>query len=168
MSRTSERIFRARLEFLIKERGASTVAASLGRSPSTVRRWQRGIQAPSQSIREKVRRRGLTAGAARARQYRGEGQGQFTAEGTVATGGSIRAVESVNRYMRRIRTAEMRRARRSGDERQIEMARALPTRLSQVEEADLSLRREGLIDGTLPEEEWGQWRVDYNVATGRA
>ena len=100
--------------------------------------------------------------------------GSFRAEGTIATGGSQRAVESVNRRLRRTRQAEIERARRSGSPAQLRSARALPTRLSRDEASDLALRRERLIDAEVEgddfffefEDSWEAWRIDYEEAGG--
>jgi len=167
---TSRRLFQARLEFLIEEEGIERVAESYGRSPATVQRWVTTGQTPSRAIQRSVTRRALDRGAARAIQVRE--RGQFTAEGTIATRGSQRAIESVNRELRRRRRAEMRRARRTGDERQLAMARNLRSRLTSDEEADLALRRERLLDSEVGIEtedddylreydDWGLWRLDY-------
>ena len=144
MTRTSSNIFRARLEFLVEERGIAQTARFYGRSPRTVRRWLGGEATPSQSIRESVRRRGLTAGAPQSQQVRTGGR--FTAEGTIARGGSLNAVTAINRRMRRVRDAEIRRARRAGDERQLRAARTLPTRMTRTEADSIALRRERLIN----------------------
>lgn len=144
MTRTSSNIFRARLEFLIEERGIAQTARFYGRSPRTVRRWLGGETTPSQSIRESVRRRGLTAGAPQAQQVRTGGR--FTGEGTIARGGSLNAVAAINRRMRRVRDAEIRRARRAGDERQLRAARTLPTRMTRTEADSIALRRERLMN----------------------
>jgi len=145
MTRTSSNIFRARLEFLVEEQGIERTARFYDRTPQTVRRWLAGDNTPSQRIRESVRRRGLTAGAPQAQQVRTGGR--FTAEGTIARGGSLNAVASINRRMRRVRQAEMRRARRTGSERQMRAARMLPTRLTQDEAAAIAIRRERLVAG---------------------
>lgn len=145
MTRTSSNIFRARLEFLVEERGIEQTARFYDRTPQTVRRWLAGDTTPSQRIRESVRRRGLTAGAPQAQQVRTGGR--FTQEGTIARGGSLNAVAAINRRMRRVRQAEMRRARRTGNERQMRAARMLPTRLTQDEAAAIAIRRERLVAG---------------------
>lgn len=141
--RTGSNIFQARAEFLVREQGIERTASFYGRSPRTVRRWLTGESTPSQAIRESVRRRGLTAGAPQAQQVRVGGQ--FTAEGTIARGGSLRAVESINRRMRRVREAEIRAARRAGDQRRVRVARTLPTRLTRDEASAIALRRERLM-----------------------
>jgi len=143
--RTGTGIFRARLEFLVEERGLESTARFYGRTPRTVRRWLEGETAPSQRVRESVRRRGLTAGAPQAIQVRTDGQ--FTSEGTIARGGSLNAVAAINRRLRRVRDAEIRRARRIGDDRRVRVARALPTRLTRQESDAIALRRERLIEG---------------------
>ena len=71
---TSNRIFRARLEFLVDEQGIERQAQFYGRTPRTVRRWLAGEATPSRSVRESVRRRGLTAGAPQALQVRTRGR----------------------------------------------------------------------------------------------
>lgn len=144
MTRTGSNIFRARLEFLVEERGIEQTARFYGRSTRTVRRWLEGETTPSQSIRESVRRRGLTAGAPQAQQVRTGGR--FTAEGTIARGGSLNAVTAINRRMRRVRDAEIRAARRAGNERRLRAARTLPTRMTRAEADSLALRRERLIN----------------------
>ena len=141
--RTGSNIFQARVEFLVREQGIARTARFYGRTPRTVRRWIGGETTPSQAIRESVRRRGLTAGAPQAQQIRV--RGRFTAEGTIARGGSLRAVESINRQMRRIRQAEIRRARRAGDTEGLVEARALPTRMTRDEASAIALRRERLM-----------------------
>ncbi len=143
--RTGTGIFRARLQFLVDEQGLTKTAQFYGRTPRSVKRWLEGEATPSQRIRESVRRRGLTAGAPQAVQVRT--RGRFTSEGTIATGGSLNAVTAINRRLRRVRDAEMRRARRSGDDRRMRVARALPTRLSREEAQAIALRRERLVTG---------------------
>ena len=177
----SRRLFSSRIEFLIEESSVEDVARFYGRNPQTVRRWASGSQAPSQAVRTSVSRRALDRGAARADQVRV--RGRFSEEGTVATRGSIRAVQSVNRNLRRQRLAEIRAARRSGDERRIRMAQDLPSRLTQTQEADLALRRERLIDrdeGRTDEDfveyeelydlydfdDWEAWRNSYQEMVG--
>jgi len=145
MTRTSSNIFRARLEFLVEEQGIEQQMRQYGVTRRTVQRWLRGDTTPSQARRESVRRRGLTAGAPQAQQVRT--RGRFTQEGTIARGGSLNAVASINRRMRRVRQAEMRRARRTGSERQMRAARMLPTRLTQDEAAAIAIRRERLVAG---------------------
>ena len=140
----SRRLFSSRIEFLIEESSVQEVARFYGRSPETVRRWASGSQAPSQAVRTSVSRRALDRGAAPSVQVRV--RGRFSEEGTVATRGSVRAVQGVNRNLRRIRLAEIRAARRSGDERRIRMAQNLPSRLERSEAESLMLRRERLID----------------------
>ena len=140
----SRRLFSSRIEFLIEETSVADVARFYGRSPQTVRRWAAGGQAPSQAVRTSGSRRALDRGAARSVQV--SVRGQFAQEGTSATRGSIRAVENVYRNLRRQRLAEVRAARRSGDERRLRMAQKLPSRLEQSEEESLMLRRERLIE----------------------
>ena len=142
---TSNRIFRARLEFLVDEQGIERQAQFYGRTPRTVRRWLAGEATPSRSVRESVRRRGLTAGAPQAIQVRT--RGRFTQEGTVASGGSINAVRAINTRLRRVRQAEITRAQRSGNARRLRMARAMPTRLTQGEASAIAIRRERLVTG---------------------
>lgn len=142
---TSNRIFRARLEFLVDEQGIERQAQFYGRTPRTVRRWLAGEATPSRSVRESVRRRGLTAGAPQALQVRT--RGRFTQEGTVASGGSINAVRAINTRLRRVRQAEITRAQRSGNARRVRMARAMPTRLTQGEASAIAIRRERLVTG---------------------
>ena len=141
--RTGSNIFQARLEFLVQERGIAQTAQFYGRTPRTVRRWLGGENTPSQAIRESVRRRGLTAGAPQAQQVRV--RGRFSQEGTIARGGSLNAVASINRRMRRVRDAEIRAARRAGDERRLRVARTLPTRMTRDEATAIALRRERLM-----------------------
>ena len=141
--RTGSNIFQARAEFLVREQGIERTASFYGRTPRTVRRWLAGETTPSQAIRESVRRRGLTAGAPQAQQIRV--RGRFSQEGTIARGGSLRAVESINRRMRRVRDAEIRAARRAGDERRMRVARTLPTRMTRDEATAIALRRERLM-----------------------
>ena len=142
---TSKRIFRARLEFLVEEQGIERQAQFYGRSTRTVRRWLAGQSTPSRSVRESVRRRGLTAGAPQAIQVRT--RGRFTEEGTVASGGSINAVRAINTRLRRVRQAEITRAQRSGNARRLRMARAMPTRLTQGEASAIAIRRERVVTG---------------------
>ena len=142
---TSNRIFRARLEFLVDEQGIERQAQFYGRTPRTVRRWLAGEATPSRSVRESVRRIGLTAGAPQAIQVRT--RGRFTQEGTVASGGSINAVRAINTRLRRVRQAEITRAQRSGNARRLRMARAMPTRLTQGEASAIAIRRERLVTG---------------------
>ncbi len=142
---TGTGIFRARLQFLVDEQGLTKTARFYGRTPRSVQRWLDAEATPSQRIRESVRRRGLTAGAPQAVQVRT--RGRFTSEGTIATGGSLNAVTAINRRLRRVRDAEIRRARRSGDDRRMRVARALPTRLSQGQAQAIALRRERLVTG---------------------
>jgi len=142
---TSNRIFRARLEFLVEEQGIERQAQFYGRTTRTVRGWLEGRTTPSRAVRESVRRRGLTAGAPQALQVRT--RGRFTEEGTVASGGSLNAVTAINRRLRRVRQAEITRARRSGDARQLRIARARPTRLTQGEASAIAIRRERLLTG---------------------
>jgi len=183
--RTSNRLFRVRLDTLIEQRGVAHAARFYGRSERTVKGWTEGRTTPSQSIRESVRRRGLTAGAPRAIQVRTGGR--FTAEGTIASSGSLNAIASINRQMTRVRRAEMRRARRAGDDRAYEMARASPSRMSRSEEADIALRRERLLERDLTarrqreprslvgaeiesleveDDDWLLWRLDYEARSG--
>jgi len=143
--RTGANIFQARLEFLVQEQGIAQTARFYGRTPRTVRRWLGGETTPSQTIRESVRRRGLTAGAPQAQQVRV--RGQFSQEGTIARGGSLNAVASINRRMRRVRDAEIRAARRAGSQRRERVARTLPSRLSRDEATAIALRRERLMSG---------------------
>lgn len=187
----SGRIFRASMATLI-ERDESTrsgfddaaidrIARQRGVTRRTVLRWRRGESEPSNRTRELTRRQALRRGRAQAQQVR-SADGTFQAEGTIATGGSIRAVESINRNLRRTRTAEIERARRSGNERALAAARARPTRLTREEAADIALRRERLVDtvgsGESPREadeieffedeieDWESWRNDYEERSG--
>ena len=142
---TSRRIFRARLEFLVEEQGIERQARFYGRTTRTIRRWLEGETTPSRGVRESVRRRGLTAGAPQSIQVRT--RGRFTEEGTVASGGSINAVASINRRRRRERQARIRQAQLSGDARQLRVARAMPTRMTQSEANAIAIRRERLLTG---------------------
>ena len=141
--RTGSNIFQARIEFLVREKGLAWTARRFDRTPRSVRRWVGGETTPSQAIREGARRSGIYYGAAQAQQVRV--RGRFTAEGTIARGGSLRAVETINRQMRRIREAEMRRARRAGDTEGLVQARALPMRMTRDEASAIALRRERLM-----------------------
>jgi hypothetical protein len=198
----SGRIFRASLATLIPvdsesrsgfdTQAADRIARQRGVSRRTVLRWRRGDTEPSNRTRELTRRQALRAGRAQAQQVRSS-DGSFRAEGTIATGGSIRAVESINRNLRRIRNAEIERARRSGNQRALAAARASPTRLTRQEAADIALRRERLVDregsgerpqpvdepeGRFTEEfsdefydmdeidDWEAWRNDYEARSG--
>lgn len=179
----SGRIFRASMETLIPSDPTSRsgfdneaidrVAARRGVTRRTVIRWRRGETQPSNRSRDLERQAALRAGRAQAIQVR-SADGSFRAEGTIATGGSQRAVESVNRRLRRTRQAEIERARRSGSPAQLRSARALPTRLSRDEASDLALRRERLIDAEVEgddfffefEDSWEAWRIDYEEAGG--
>jgi hypothetical protein len=142
---TSKRIFRARLEFLVEEQGIERQARLYNRSERTIRRWLRGETTPSAGVRESVRRRGLTAGSPQAVQVRT--RGRFTQEGTIASGGSQNAIAAINRRRRRVRQAQITRARRSGNARQLRVAQALPTRLSRDEASAIAIRRERLVTG---------------------
>tara|TARA_R100001086_G_scaffold168110_1_gene91323 strand:- start:6478 stop:7026 length:549 start_codon:yes stop_codon:yes gene_type:complete len=160
------------------------IARQRGVTRRTVLRWRRGETQPSNRTRELTRRQALRRGRAQAQQVR-SADGTFQAEGTIATGGSIRAVESINRNLRRTRAAEIERARRSGNERALAAARARPTRLTREEAADIALRRERLVDtvgsGESPREpeemeffdgiddvidDWESWRNDYEERSG--
>ena len=141
--RTGRNIFQARIESLVREQGIERQMRQYGVTRRTVQRWVAGETTPSQARRESVRRRGLTAGAPQAQQVRV--RGRFTAEGTIARGGSLNAVAAINRRMRRVRDAEIRAARRAGDQRRMRMARTLPSRLTRDEASAIALRRERLM-----------------------
>jgi len=159
------------------------IARQRGVTRRTVLRWRRGESEPSNRTRELTRRQALRRGRAQAQQIR-SADGTFQAEGTIATGGSIRAVESINRNLRRTRNAEIERARRSGNDRALAAARARPTRLTRQEAADIALRRERLVDregsGERPQpvdepeeffdmdeiDNWESWRNDYEERSG--
>ena len=141
---TTGRIFRARLAVLVESQGIERQQQQYGVTRRTIRRWMAGETTPSQARRESVRRRGLTAGAPQALQVRRAGR--FTAEGTVASGGSQRAVQSINRNLRRIRDARIESARRRGSARAMEEARARPTRLTAPEARSFMLGRERLVE----------------------
>lgn len=142
-TRTSTNIFRARIETLVREQGIERQMRQYGVTRRTVQRWVAGESTPSQARRESIRRRGLTAGAPQAQQIRV--RGRFSQEGTIARGGSLNAVAAINRRMRRVRDAEIRAARRAGDQRRMRMARALPTRMTRDEASAIAIRRERLM-----------------------
>lgn len=190
--KVSGRIFRASLATLIERDDSSRsgydteavkrVAKQRGVTTQTVLRWRRGETEPSNRTKELTRRQALRAGRAQAIQVR-TADGTFRAEGTIATSGSQNAVRGINRNLRRKRDAEIERARRSGSAAQMREARALPTRLTREEAADMALRRERLVDelgsgerprtveeGVFYEEEfqdsWESWREDYERQAG--
>ena len=141
---TSERLFRARVEYLVEDTSVAETARFYGRSPRTVRRWLEGETTPSRSIRTSVSRRALSRGAAPALQVRVGGR--FDARGTIARSGSQRAIEVANLYTRRSRDAAIRLARRTGNETQLAAARAMPTRLDRRTADNLALSRERLME----------------------
>jgi hypothetical protein len=141
---TSERLFRARVEYLIEDTSIAETARFYGRTPRTVRRWLAGETTPSRSVRTSVSRRALSRGAAPALQVRVGGR--FDARGTIARSGTQRAVEVANLYTRRRRDAEIRLARTTGNQTRLAAARALPTRLDRRTADNLALSRERLVE----------------------
>ena len=177
----SRRIFQASMETLIEEDSSTRsgfddaainrIARQRGVTRRTVIRWRRGETVPSNRTRDLTRRQALRRGRPQAIQIR-SADGSFRAEGTIARGGSIRAIAGVNRRLRRTRAAEIERAGRSGSATQLRMARELPTRLTREEAADLALRRERLVERDNAAERdffeddifdsWESWRADYD------
>ena len=141
---TSERLFRARVEYLVEDTSVAETARFYGRTPRTVRRWLAGENTPSRSVRTSVSRRALSRGAAPALQVRVGGR--FDARGTIARSGSQRAIEVANLYTRRRREAEIRLARATGNPARLAAARALPTRLDRRTADNLALSRERLME----------------------
>ena len=141
---TSERLFRARIEYLVEDTSVAETARFYGRTPRTVRRWLAGDTTPSRSVRTSVSRRALSRGAAPALQVRVGGR--FDARGTIARSGSQRAIEVANLYTRRRREAEIRLARATGNPARLAAARALPTRLDRRTADNLALSRERLVE----------------------
>jgi predicted transcriptional regulator len=141
---TSERLFRARVEYLVEDTSVAETARFYGRTPRTVRRWIAGETTPSRSVRTSVSRRALNRGAAPALQVRVGGR--FDARGTIARSGSQRAIEVANLYTRRRREAEIRLARATGNRTRLAAARALPTRLDRRTADNLALARERLME----------------------
>ena len=141
---TSERLFRARVEYLIEDTSIAETARFYGRTPRTVRRWLAGETTPSRSVRTSVSRRALSRGAAPALQVRVGGR--FDARGTIARSGTQRAIEVANLYTRRRREAEIRLARTTGNQTRLAAARALPTRLDRRTADNLALSRERLVE----------------------
>ena len=141
---TSERLFRARVEYLVEDTSVAETARFYGRTPRTVRRWLAGETIPSRSVRTSVSRRALSRGAAPALQVRVGGR--FDERGTIARSGSQRAVEVANLYTRRRREAEIRLARATGNQTQLAAARALPTKLDRRTADNLALSRERLME----------------------
>lgn len=140
---TSERLFRARVEYLVEDTSVAETARFYGRTPRTVRRWLAGETTPSRSVRTSVSRRALNRGAAPALQVRVGGR--FDARGTIARSGSQRAIEVANLYTRRRRDAEIRLARATGNPTRLAAARAMPTRLDRRTADNLALSRERLM-----------------------
>jgi hypothetical protein len=141
---TSERLFRARVEYLVEDTSVAETARFYGRTPRTVRRWLAGETTPSRRVRTSVSRRALSRGAAPALQVRVGGR--FDARGTIARSGSQRAIEVANLYTRRRREAEIRLARTTGNQTRLAAARALPTRLDRRTADNLALSRERLME----------------------
>ena len=141
---TSERLFRARVEYLVEDTSVAETARFYGRTPRTVRRWLAGDTTPSRSVRTSVSRRALSRGAAPALQVRVGGR--FDARGTIARSGTQRAIEVANLYTRRRREAEIRLARATGNPARLAAARALPTRLDRRTADNLALSRERLVE----------------------
>lgn len=141
---TSERLFRARIDYLVQDTSVAETARFYGRSPRTVRRWLSGETTPSRSIRTSVSRRGLNRGAAPALQIRIDGR--FDSRGTIARSGTQRAIEVANLFTRRSRDAQIRLARATGNQNQLAAARALPTRLDRRTADNLALSRERLME----------------------
>tara|TARA_R110002020_G_scaffold284778_1_gene500273 strand:+ start:7636 stop:8247 length:612 start_codon:yes stop_codon:yes gene_type:complete len=141
---TSERLFRARVEYLVEDTSIAETARFYGRTPRTVRRWLAGETTPSSSVRTSVSRRALSRGAAPALQVRVGGR--FDARGTIARSGTQRAIEVANLYTRRRREAEIRLARTTGNQTRLAAARALPTRLDRRTADNLALSRERLVE----------------------
>ena len=141
---TSERLFRARVEYLVEDTSVAETARFYGRTPRTVRRWLAGDTTPSRSVRTSVSRRALSRGAAPALQVRVGGR--FDARGTIARSGSQRAIEVANLYTRRRREAEIRLARATGNPTRLAAARAMPTRLDRRTADNLALSRERLME----------------------
>ena len=180
----SERLFRARIEYLVEDTSIAETARFYGRTPRTVRRWLAGETTPSRNVRVSVSRRALDRGAAPALQVRVDGR--FDERGTIARSGTQRAIEVANQFTRRRRRAEIADARRSGNPARIAAARALPNRLDRRTAENLALSRERLIEQgenaprnrseeTLDEEDeyydmmygnWEDWRDAYEEMSG--
>ena len=140
----SERLFRARIEYLVEDTSIAETARFYGRTPRTVRRWLAGETTPSRDVRVSISRRALDRGAAPALQVRVDGR--FDARGTIARSGTQRAIEVANQFTRRRRRAEIADARRSGNPARIAAARALPDRLDRRTTENLALSRERLLE----------------------
>jgi len=180
----SERLFRARIEYLVEDTSIAETARFYGRTPRTVRRWISGETTPSRNVRVSVSRRALDRGAAPALQVRVDGR--FDERGTIARSGTQRAIEVANQFTRRRRRAEIADARRSGNPARLAAARALPNRLDRRTAENLALSRERLIEQgenaprtrseeTLDEEDeyydmmygnWEDWRDAYEEMSG--
>ncbi len=141
---TSERLFRARIEYLVEDTSVAETARFYGRTPRTVRRWLQGETTPSRNVRTSVSRRALSRGAAPALQVRVGGR--FDERGTIARSGTQRAIEVANLYTRRRREAEIRLARATGNQTRLAAARALPSRLDRRTADNLALSRERLME----------------------
>ena len=141
---TSERLFRARVDYLVADTSVAETARFYGRTPRTIRRWLQGETTPSLSVRTSVSRRALNRGAAPALQVRIDGR--FDSRGTIARSGTQRAIEVANLFTRRSREAQIRLARATGNQNQLAAARALPTRLDRRTADNLALSRERLME----------------------
>ena len=141
---TSERLFQARVEYLVADTSIEETARFYGRTPRTVRRWLDGSNAPSLAVKTSVSRRALSRGAAPALQVRIGGR--FDSRGTIARSGTQRAIQVANLFTRRSREAQIREARATGNAERLAAARALPTRLDRRTQDNLALARERLME----------------------
>jgi len=180
----SDNTFTNRINFLVREQGIDRQARQYGVTRRTIRRWQGGETRPSNRVRESVRRRGLTAGSPTAEVRRIDGR-FAPAQRSVDTS-AFNANAAINRGLRRRRNAAIRDAQARGNTRAERMARALPQRLSRIEEEQrteeyVNLRRGQQIEsleqsgisltsreatnilGEAPEEyeNWDEWWDDY-------
>ena len=181
----SDTTFQNRINFLVREQGIERQAEFYGVTRRTVRRWQGGETTPSARTRDSVRRRGLTAGSPVAETVRRNGR--FAPAQRSADTSAFNANASINRGLRRRRNAAIRDAQSRGNARAERMARALPQRLSNREEAARTeeyvalrrsaqisnLRREGVslnseratnVLGEVPEdfEDWDEYDDYYD------
>ena len=158
--------FRQRLEFIVdqadtEEEGIRGVAQRRGVTERTVQRWLDEETVPSAAVRESVRRRGRRIGAPRLDQSR-DASGRLT---TTVTSADRNVRRGIVESRREIRNAAIAAAEARGDRDALRRARNIRVNLDRRTVDNLMFRRQALRNRTS-DENWGNWRSDYEEATG--
>jgi len=161
--RPSDEIFTLRLEALVERDGVRAVADRFDVTPQTVRRWNDGGQARSDSVRRSIVRAGVDVTGPVIQQT---GAGRFSTSNAVYDASALRGARTIRENRREAQAASMRLAR---NDRQRQMAASMNTDVTYAEIADIERNLNRLTEAEEAAEEggydhqsdeWYDWWID--------